>query len=340
MQEPRIGNLIVADDDAATLTLLRRHLENAGYDVIACKNGREALSAIRAQGGGLVLADWDMPEMNGLELCRAIKAEIGCGELSFAFILLLTANSETHQIVSGLEAGADDYLTKPFNKLELLARLRAGERICKLNARLLQSSEKLKLLNAKLERLANSDGLTAIANRRHFFERCAECWSLLERHGGRAGLILFDIDRFKQVNDTYGHQAGDAVLIEVARLSKLALRQHDLIGRVGGEEFCILARETDRVGLQEVAERVRRAIEQHSFTFEQRDITVTISLGCACRSDRHETVDTLYRLADDLLYKAKQNGRNQVWECDEHGQPRRITPVPADQNRDYQAATM
>lgn len=324
MTEPTIGDVIVADDDAATLALLRRHLENAGYDVVACENGREALSAVRAQGGGLVVADWDMPGMDGLELCREIKAEMGSGELTFAFILLLTANSETYQIVSGLEAGADDYLVKPFHRLELLARLRAGERNCKLNAKLRRSTEELRLLNARLERLANSDGLTGIANRRHFFERCAECWSLLERHGGQAGLILMDIDKFKHINDTYGHQAGDTILIEVARIGKSVLRKHDLLGRVGGEEFCILARETGAAGLSTLAERVRRAIEQHRFVFEGREIPVTVSVGAASRSEQLESVDVLYRMADELLYKAKENGRNQVWHLDETGRPQRL----------------
>lgn len=319
-----IGTLIVADDDPPTLALITRQLTQAGFRVVRCSNGCDALAKLRARGGGILIADWDMPEMSGTELCREVRVAMGRGEISFAFILLLTAHHEIQRIVAGLEAGADDYLTKPYHRSELLARIHAGQRVCRLNDQLQQAAAELKELNWRLERLANTDELTQLPNRRHLFERLREAWSLAERHGGDLGCIMFDLDRFKRVNDTFGHAAGDAILREVAAICTETLRSHDVVGRIGGEEFCIVCQETGPAGLQHLGERFRLAIKQHAFMFEGCRIPVTISAGVALRDQQQTDAEALVAAADALLYQAKRHGRDQTWGADASGAPIRI----------------
>jgi diguanylate cyclase (GGDEF)-like protein len=322
---PDIETLVVAEDDPFTLALITRQLTQAGYRVIGCANGRHALNALRRHRGGILLADWDMPEMTGEELCREVRYAMADGEIDFAFILLLSAHDETHRIVAGLEAGADDYLTKPYHRSELLARIRAGERVCKLNEQLQHAAAELKKLNRRLERLANTDDLTQVPNRRHLLERLQEAWSFADRHGGALGCFMFDIDRFKRINDTYGHAAGDAVLREVAAICTETVRSHDVVGRIGGEEFCIICLETDAAGLQHLSERVRTAIKRHRFAFDAREIAVSVSIGAVLRNSDHADAEALVAAADALMYRAKDGGRDQVWGLDAGGMPTRLT---------------
>ncbi len=307
---PRI---VLAEDDKPSRILLARQLGNAGYEVAACEHGREALEVIRRLNSCVVVADWSMPVMDGLELCRVVRALCNEGVLGFVYYILLTAHSEKEQIVAGLEAGADDYLTKPYHRQELLARLRAGERIYRLQTELLERQAELTKLNERLEHLANTDTLTGLANRRHLFERFAEAWAMVQRKDQPLGCIMFDIDKFKSVNDTYGHAAGDFVLKQVARVCRDCLRPYDILGRFGGEEFCIASPQNDADGTAALAERIRGAIEQTDFVFEGTYIPVTVSLGVAERTDDHSGPEALISAADEMLYRAKENGRNQVW---------------------------
>jgi diguanylate cyclase (GGDEF)-like protein len=321
---PRI---VLADDDADACALLARQLQSAGYDVIACKNGRDALEAIQQETSCIVVADWVMPEMDGLELCRTVRALAEMQALSLVYFILLTARSDRDQIVAGLEAGADDYLTKPYHKQELLARVRAGERIYDLQTELVQRQIELAKvnsefarLNQKLEELASTDTLTGLANRRHLFDRFAEAWALSNRNDQPLGCVMIDIDKFKSINDTYGHAAGDAILRALTATCRACLRRYDVLGRIGGEEFCVACPDTPLEGVARLAERICSAVAQTEFQHDGIVIPVTVSLGVSSRGPEYNGVDDLVRAADAMLYRAKQNGRNQVWVCDRAGQ--------------------
>lgn len=286
----------------------------------ACPDGRAALEAIERVRPQLVLADWMMPEMDGVELCRQTRARCAAGTLDFTYFVLLTGRSEKQQVVTGLEAGADDYLTKPYDARELLARVRAGLRLSALqrqltqrNGELLRANDEVLELNKRLEALANTDGLTGLCNRRYFFERFEQAWNQSRREERALGCIMLDIDHFKRVNDTFGHAAGDVVLKAAARICRDAVRSYDLVGRIGGEEFCTLVFPTEAAGVPQLAERIRTALESASIPFDTRALNITASLGVALADTRHATPQQLIEHADALLYRAKQNGRNQVW---------------------------
>jgi diguanylate cyclase (GGDEF)-like protein len=254
--------------------------------------------------------------------------------LSFVYFILLTAHSETEQVVAGLEAGADDYLTKPYQKQELLARLRAGERIHALQTELMQRqielhkvNGQLASLNRKLESLANTDPLTGLSNRRNLFDRFTEAWSLADRNDRALGFIMMDIDKFKLTNDTYGHAAGDQILREVADAIRRRLRRYDIVGRFGGEEFCVVCPDTPLEGVTCLAERIRVAIAEMKCQIDGNPIPVTMSLGVAVRGPTHGKPDDLIAAADAALYRAKQTGRNQTWVCEVDGRMRRPEAV-------------
>ena len=333
MSDRHPTRIVIAEDDTPTRVLLERQLTKAGYDVIACENGMEALEAIRKEVSScIVVADWMMPEMDGLELCTTVRT---LGEMQvlafFIYFILLTAHSETKQIVTGLEAGADDYVTKPYHKQELLARIRVGERIAGLQTELRQQqielhkiNSKFATLNQKLDDLAKTDVLTGLANRRHLLERFAEVWALVERNNQPLGCIMLDIDKFKSINDTLGHAAGDIVLKKLAETCRQCLRRYDVLGRIGGEEFCIICPDSPVKGIAHVAERIRDAVEQTEFHAGDKLIPVTVSLGVAGRNETHRGPDDLTSAADAMLYRAKESGRNQVWIRDSQGNAARF----------------
>lgn len=336
MSDRRATRIVVAEDDAASRILLTRQLRKVGYEVIACENGSQALEAIRQEVSCIVVADWLMPGMDGLELCRAVRSLSKTKALAFVYFILLTAHSEKDHIVAGFEAGADDYLTKPYHRQELLARLRAGERVYALQIELMQRqiqlhrvNGELAALNQKLEKLANTDALTNLANRRHLFERFGETWALAERGDHPLSCIMFDIDKFKSVNDTHGHAAGDQVLKHVAGVVRSCVRRYDLLGRIGGEEFCVICPETALEGGAVLAERIREAVGGSSCPWKDVQITVTVSLGVAGRAPSHDDTDALISAADRMLYRAKDNGRDQVWVCGPDGQARRLETAAA-----------
>lgn len=334
MPDSRATRIVVAEDDVASRALLVRQLAKAGYDVIACADGTDALAAIRNEVSCIVVADWTMPEMDGVELCRTVRGLCEMQALSFVYFILLTAHSETEQIVAGLEAGADDYLTKPYHKQELLARLRAGERIHALQNELMQRqielhkvNGQLASLNRKLESLANTDPLTGLSNRRNLFDRFTEAWALAERSDRALGFIMMDIDRFKSTNDTYGHAAGDQILREVSAGIRRQLRRYDIVGRFGGEEFCVVCPDTPLAGVICLAERIRAAIAELKCQIDGHQIPVTLSLGVAVRGPTHDKPDDLIAAADAALYRAKQAGRNQTWVCEADGRMHRPEAV-------------
>jgi len=325
--------IIIVEDEPATLKLLERQLTKAGYDVAACANGREALEPITAMNSGIVLADWSMPEMDGLQLCGTIRELEAMQALGNIYFILLTAHNSKEQTIAGLDAGANDYLTKPYHQGELLARIQVGARMLKLQEELLQktiefqkANTQMAILTRRLEELANTDTLTGLANRRCLFERFNETWQLAERHDHPLSCIMFDVDRFKTVNDTYGHAAGDEVLREFAETLRHSARRPDLCGRLGGEEFVVICPATPRDGATALAERIRMRLDQMKVKHKDHTLHVTVSCGIAERNDATASPEDLLRIADSMLYKAKTAGRNQTWIATETG-GERVAPV-------------
>jgi two-component system cell cycle response regulator len=320
--------IVVVEDDPATRKLLARQLEAAGYAVGAYENGRVAVDPIIEMGSGMVIADWSMPEMDGLELCRAVRELEGMQAVSNVYFLLLTAHSAKDKVVEGLEAGANDYLTKPYHQGELLARVQVGQRMLALQEELMQRNVEVQKANAKmallanrLETLANTDGLTGLVNRRCLLNRFNEAWAAAERDGHTLSCFMFDVDKFKRINDTYGHSAGDEVLRVVSATAKRHARRPELCGRFGGEEFMLVFPTISLDDVVAVAEQLREAIHDAPVSYEDQTIPVSVSIGVAQRCEATATLDDLITSADEMLYKAKDSGRNQTWVCPPEGAP-------------------
>jgi diguanylate cyclase (GGDEF)-like protein len=315
--------VFVVDDDPATRKLLERQLVRAGYSVQTFADGRAALAAVGTRGCGIVITDWDMPGMTGLELCRAVRELEELQTLGDVYFLLLTAHSSKDDLIRGLEAGANDYLTKPYHHGELLARVRVGERVITLQRELRRhtlevqkTNAQMALLARKLEQLANTDTLTQLPNRRHLFEQLADCWHAAESGAQPLSCVLLDIDRFKTINDTLGHGAGDEVLKVVAAVILGHARRSEHCGRLGGEEFVVLLPGLELAEAATEAERLRVALAAQPLKIEGKPCAVTVSCGVATRSAATACPDDMIRAADAAMYAAKQNGRNQVWACD------------------------
>ena len=312
--------VIVADDEPATRKLLEHQLQRAGQRVETYVDGRAALEAVTRTGSAVVLADWSMPEMDGIELCRAIRELQEMEALGNVYVILLTAHDSKERVVEGLEAGANDYLTKPYHQGELLARIHVGQRFLRLQEELLQrtveyqkANTQLALLTREMEKLANTDALTGLSNRRCLLERFDETWELAERHGHPLSCIMLDIDKFKKVNDTYGHAAGDRVLVDIAAIIRDSGRRPDLCGRFGGEEFLVLCPHTPRDGAVLLAERIRKGVAACTVPCDNVPIAVSISCGVAERTGDTLRPEDLLKRADAMLYAAKEHGRDQTW---------------------------
>jgi two-component system, cell cycle response regulator len=314
--------VLLVDDDRAVLELLRRGLEPQGYRFVEAEDGTQALTAIRKHHPDLILMDVEMPGLGGVEVCRIVKANQGAG-FAFTPVILMTAGRSSGK-VEGLELGADDYLIKPFDMLELSARVKSMLRLKALQDTLVEKNKELDRMNheleekrAALEQLSRTDGLTGLVNRRHFEERLAAEWARSERYRSPLSCLLLDIDHFKKVNDTWGHPFGDVVLKEVAGVARRALRDVDVIARYGGEEIIALLPETSPEEAWRAAERVRMGVEAMRLTCRTveppQSVRCTASIGVATApGPAVESAEQLVQLADECLYEAKQGGRNQV----------------------------
>ncbi len=300
--------ILVVDDDIVSRTVLEKHLVKAGFSVATAGNGVEALDLFDRQFYPIVLTDWMMPEMDGPHLCRLIREKKTDG---YVFILLITARDSKTDIVSGLESGADDYLTKPIHPAEMIARINTGIRILRLEKSLVKANEEIRLLSI-------TDPLTGCFNRGYLNERFPQELGRAKRYSHPLSVILADIDHFKKVNDTYGHQAGDEVLKHFSDCINQQVRKKvDWVVRYGGEEFLIILPETRQSGAYSMAERLRASIEEKAITFGDEIIQITASFGGAsiCFADKrfeNITMEQLIHLADENLYQSKENGRNQV----------------------------
>lgn len=296
--------ILIAEDNPVFRQLLETMLQKWDYDVISARDGAQAWEILEGDHPPqLAILDWMMPRLNGLDVCRRIRS---LRREPYIYTILLTAKDSQKELVEGMEAGADDYLRKPFDAHELRVRLRAGRRILDLQTELVLAGEALRLQ-------AMQDPLTGLCNRTAIF-------GLLQRELDRAksessslSLVMADVDRFKDVNDTMGHLAGDAVLREAAQRMKSQLRSDDAIGRYGGEEFLFVLPGCGGSFGAKQAERIRLVMNSEPFHLPEGSISVTCSLGVSCSGKNDSTdPDQLIRLADMALYAAKRKGRNRV----------------------------
>lgn len=317
--------LLVADDEPIARTLIERWLRGWGYEVVVARDGAEAMRALETDTGiRIALLDWIMPGMDGIDITRAIRKR---PPEPYVFVVLLTVKDNKSDIIAGLEAGADDYIVKPCNPLELKVRLRAGQRIVELQEQLIEAREKMR-------HAAMHDALTGLPNRAAALTHLDEELARAQRSGAPLSVMMVDLDHFKRVNDTYGHAAGDVVLREAASRFRGSVRAYDGVGRLGGEEFLVVMPECPDDAAVHVAQRLRKQLRGSSFVVPGAPpLTVTASVGVASTQGR-STADAseLIAAADRALYRAKDAGRDRTvlaraddWET--IGEPTR-TPLP------------
>jgi diguanylate cyclase (GGDEF)-like protein len=292
--------ILVVEDDLFAQTILTDALERMGYSVVLAGNGRDALELCQQEHFPIIITDWVMPEMDGIEFCRAIRA---MPSEQYVFILLLTSLDKKDELIAGLDAGADEYLVKPVHEVELAARLKAAQRILDLET--------------SLKQLAQHDQLTGAYNRGYLDKQLSKEIQRSWRYGRPLSIIICDIDHFKLVNDRYGHQVGDQVLREfVTRINRSIRNENDWMARYGGEEFVIVLPETPPAGCLIVAERIRNLIAATPVLTHGGDVSVTVSFGALTieNTDLIEdmSMESILNKADECLYRAKETGRNRV----------------------------
>ncbi len=307
-------DLLLVDDDPLTLARLTKPLTELGHTVRTCQSGQQALQEVLKRPPQLIVTDWSMPGMDGLALCRTLRAsELG----KRLYLIMLTASDGEDELVQAFEAGIDDYVVKPVNLKVLGARLRAGQRIVFLQQELAKERQELEnkakeltLLSRKLEQLANTDLLTGLPNRRYAQRRLLQELEEAKRYGRPLSVMVLDLDYFKSINDSLGHAAGDAVLKHTAKVMQNALRASDVLCRWGGEEFLAIVPNADLDAACRLAERLRLALfkEQPQLSLK-RPVTVSVGVG-SCPPARN--LDALLHSADEALYRAKEKGRNRV----------------------------
>lgn len=297
---PPSMRILVVEDDLFSRTIIKDALERLGYSVALAVNGRDALERCQQEHFPIVITDWVMPEMDGIEFCRAMRA---IPTEHYVYILLLTSHDKKDELIAGLDAGADEYLVKPLHEIELAARLKAARRILDLET--------------SLKQLALHDQLTGAYNRGYLDRQLSKEIQRSWRYSHPLSIIICDIDHFKAVNDRYGHQAGDQVLKElVTRINRSVRDENDWMARYGGEEFVIVLPETDPAGCLVVAERIRQLIAATPVMFTGGSVAVTVSFGAITIKDtsliEEMTMEAILGKADECLYRAKESGRNRV----------------------------
>ena len=300
--------ILIADDSPLDRSVLRLSLEKWDYEVTEAEDGDKAMEILTQDDApSMAILDWMMPGISGPEICHQIREE---NRPRYTYILLLTTKDETEDLIEGMQSGADDYIVKPVNMHELQVRLRAGRRIIELQDELIDTREELRVQ-------ATRDFLTGIWNRGMITEKLNEEINRAARVNANLGVIMCDIDRFKQINDTHGHPAGDSVLIEVALRMQETLRAYDSLGRFGGEEFLIVVPDASEEGVAALAERIRSGIADTPIVTSVGSVNITVSLGMVVRMMEQSTsLSALVDEADRALYRAKEGGRNRVESTD------------------------
>jgi two-component system, cell cycle response regulator len=303
--DPSAANyqVLVVDDSPVHRKLVEQALESSAYSLLFAKSGVEALDLYHKHAPSIVLTDWMMPDLSGIELCEQIRAGSRRG---YTYIILLSAKAEKDNVVKGLAAGADDYLTKPFDPGELLARIGVGCRTVELH-------REIGAKNQQLEEMAHTDSLTCLPNRRALEDWAGRQLRGAARHGFPFWVIHVDLDSFKDINDNFGHDAGDAVLQKFAEILKANTRASDICGRMGGDEFVVVMTHVEEEHILATIEPLRDELSAHVFTFGGKSVSITASFGIAgfCGKEA-PAFAALVQQADKALYEVKRAGGNQV----------------------------
>lgn len=297
--------ILIADDDPVSLRIMERTLEKSGFEVMTVENGRQAAYELsKADAPRLALIDWMMPELDGPGVCREVRSR---PHESYVYIMLLTAKQTTEDVVKGLEAGADDYLTKPCHPAELKARLHTGRRILELEDKLVVAREEMRFK-------ATHDSLTSLWDRGSIFTLLKNELSRSAREETPVSVMICDVDHFKQINDVHGHLVGDEVLQQLAARLQELVRPHDSVGRYGGEEFLVVLGGCGAADLKKRAEEVRAGVCHTPFHTKNGPIRVTASIGAVTIEgwNRSTLIEPFLKEADAALYRAKDAGRNRV----------------------------
>ena len=308
--------VLVVEDDRAMLVLLEAMLKAAGHDVLVARNGVEALRIVDQQRPQLIITGWTMPQMDGITLCRKLRESAARSDV---YLIILTVQESVDRLVDAFEAGADDYLVKPVAQKVFFARLRAAQRVVRLQEelafdreQLLRFSKDLAASNERLQRLALTDALTELPNRRFAMERFEQEWALCKRGDRTLSCMMVDVDHFKPINDKFGHQAGDEALKCIAHTLRQSARTQDVVCRYGGEEFLVICPDTGMDAARQCAERLRLNVAALKFKSQGAGIGLTVSIGVAEKSAGIASIDELVGRADECLYAAKQGGRNRT----------------------------
>lgn len=297
--------VLIVEDEPLSSKALVALLERSGYEVVATTNGTEALEHLKNAPipPQMIVADWIMPEMDGVELCKRIRGDY---TLPYCYIILLSTRDDDDDVIHGLDAGADDYIIKPFNPAELQSRIRAGSRILRLNSQLEQANQSLQIM-------ASTDALTNLLNRGAIMSVLHDELARARRDETNIAVVMADIDHFKAINDTHGHIAGDHVLREFSVILKSGLRTYDSVGRYGGEEFMLIMPNINEEAAHDVVDRLRMKIQDFSFPADGQNLQLTASFGIASgRPNEFGKADDYIRISDTMLYSAKDDGRNCV----------------------------
>jgi len=302
------AKVLLVEDDVIQAAATKEILMKVGYEVLHAEDGINAIRLVKSEKPDIILLDVVLPGMDGYEVCRWLKIEETTKGIP---VIMLTMKKELSDKISGLQIGADDFLPKPYNELELNARIYALLRTKGLQDELRLKNRQLEELLDKVNYMAITDVLTGLYNRRRFHDVLSTEYERAKRYAVPFSLVMLDIDYFKKVNDTYGHSVGDVVLREVATILKNSIREIDTAARYGGEEFVVVLPNTEKENAQIFAERIRQAIERHAFSGVNKNITVSIGIG-GMPDAKVEDEDKLIRCADFALYRAKQSGRNRT----------------------------
>lgn len=308
--------ILIVDDDKAVSDYLQRLLASHGHTVFSASNGKEGLEKVLEYNPQLVISDWIMPSMDGIAFCESLRTTRDGRGLYF---IILTSLADEDRLVEAFEAGVDDYLAKPFSIKVLMARLRAGQRLIQLKEEISREREEVRrvaselaVTNRRLQRLALTDPLTLLPNRRYGMDSLEQEWEAAKNRGRPVTCMLIDLDRFKQINDTYGHDAGDTALKQAAKILKSAARPQDIVSRIGGEEFMVICPDTSLKEGAQYAELIRRTFEDSLVNAGADRIKINVSIGIAEYNPVMPHFSALIKAADDALYRAKLNGRNKV----------------------------
>ncbi|MGB6484403.1 MAG: diguanylate cyclase [Candidatus Acidiferrales bacterium] len=309
--------ILIAEDDPVSRRVLEEFLKKWGYEVVAVANGADAWARLAAEGAPrMAILDWMMPELEGIEICRLVRARSG---RAYTFLILVTAHGQRYSLLAGLKAGADDYLSKPFDAEELRARLQVGERILRMQDELIAAHDALHFQ-------ATHDLLTGVSSRGAAMDFLTRELARGFRENRTMGIVLADLDYFKHINDQYGHLVGDAVLQELARRMLKCVRAYDCVGRYGGEEFLIIFPSSNEEGTMRQTERIRKLVEYAPIQVLEAQIPVTASFGIVTTDpSRLQGAMELLCNADAALYRAKELGRNRV----ERAVPAELLAVPS-----------